>query len=63
MTDHEGCSCPPMRELIAAAFATDDAPPCAVHRPAIEPSGVIALNDDAALTARLIGATTRTKEL
>ena len=55
MTTHQqtGCSCPPMRELIASAFADNDAPPCAVHRPEPQPTEAIALNDDTTLAAKL----------
>ena len=43
-------------------MAGAELPPCDVHRPASS-AAPIALNDDNALTARLIGATNRIKEL
>lgn len=55
------CSCPPgTRDLVMAAIG-GNLPPCPVHRP--EPTGApvpgIALNDDAALAARIGAAVSR----
>jgi hypothetical protein len=47
----EGCTCPPTRDLIARAFTGAEIPTCPTHRPAsVTPT---ALNDDAALAAKL----------
>ena len=63
--EQTGCTCPPLRELVGAALVGAGDSPCGVHRPGAGSTEAIALNNDDALAARLLGAATirRTKEL
>ncbi len=54
MTEPEStCTCPPVRDLIAA-YADGEELPCVVHRPTRRPPvPAIALNDDPGLIGRI----------
>ncbi len=50
------CQCPPLRELLAAAYEGEQVP-CQVHRPTARlPVPALALNNGPALVARIRGA-------
>ncbi len=56
MTEPIHCECPPLRDLVAAAYKGDEVP-CQVHRPTERlPIPALALNNGPALIARIRGA-------